>query len=154
RRYFHEAIAKILIDAYPDLALTQPELIAQHYVKAQLDELAFPYWMKAGNRALGRSANYEAVDHFQNALTIAEHLPDGPDRQRDLLHATLKLSEALCAAGRLLDSVAKYKLAAHMARQATDARGFIDAAIGLDGAQALLSQPDSISLLREAMAML
>ena len=33
--HYHEAIAKVLIDEYPDLVVTQPELIAQHYVKAQ-----------------------------------------------------------------------------------------------------------------------
>ena len=96
RRYYHEAIAEALIDAYPDLVVTQPELIAQHYVKAQKIELAFPYWMKAGERALGRSANYEAVDHFQNALTIAEELP-GQTRQKEVLEANLKLGEALGA---------------------------------------------------------
>ena len=82
RRHYHEAIAKVLIDAYPDLVVTQPELIAQHYVNAQQNALALPYWMKAGERALGRSANYEAVDHFENALAIAENLPEGPDRRR------------------------------------------------------------------------
>ena len=102
RRHYHEAIAKVLIDAYPDLVVTQPELIAQHYVKAQQNELALPYWMKAGERALGRSANYEAVDHFQNALAIAEHLPEGPARQKEVLEATLKLSEALREAGRVV----------------------------------------------------
>ena len=38
RRHYHEAIAKILIDAYPDLAITQPELIARHYVEAQQND--------------------------------------------------------------------------------------------------------------------
>ena len=122
RRHYHEAIAKVLIDAYPDLVVTQPELIAQHYVKAQKTELAFPYWVKAGERALGRSANYEAVDHFQNALAIAQHLPEGPARQKEVLEATVRLGEALGAAGRLSDSAAKFKLAAQLAREADDAR--------------------------------
>jgi class 3 adenylate cyclase/tetratricopeptide (TPR) repeat protein/ABC-type lipoprotein export system ATPase subunit len=153
RRHYHEAIARVLIDAYPDLVVTQPELIAQHYVKGQQNELALPYWMMAGERALGRSANYEAVDHFQNALAIAEHLPEGRARQKEVLEATLKLCEALSAAGRLSDSVAKYKLTARLAREAGDTKAFIRSALGFDAAQFLSSKPlaESLQLLREAM---
>jgi tetratricopeptide (TPR) repeat protein len=153
RRYYHEAIAKVLIDAYPDLVVTQPELIAQHYIKAQKVELAFPYWMKAGERALGRSANYEAVDHFQNALAIAEQLPEGDVRQKEVLEVTLKLGEALSAAGRLSDSVAKYKLTAQLAREAGDTKAFIRSALGFDVAQFLSAKSlaESLQLLTEAM---
>jgi class 3 adenylate cyclase/tetratricopeptide (TPR) repeat protein len=152
RRYYHEAIARALIDAYPDLVITQPELIAQHYVKAQKIELAFPYWMKAGERALGRSANYEAVDHFQNALAMAEDLP-GRARQKEVLEASLKLGEALGAAGRISDAVAKYRLTAQLAREAGDTEAFIRSALGFDVAQFLSAKPlvDSIQLLTEAM---
>jgi class 3 adenylate cyclase len=54
RRHYHEVIAKVLIEAYPDLVVTQPELIAQHYVKAQKNELAFPYWGE-GRRTRART---------------------------------------------------------------------------------------------------
>jgi class 3 adenylate cyclase/tetratricopeptide (TPR) repeat protein len=152
RRYYHEAIARTLIDAYPDRVVTQPELIAQHYVKAQKIELAFPYWMKAGERALGRSANYEAVDHFQNALAMAEDLP-GQARQKEVLEATLKLGEALAAAGRVSDSVAKYRLTAQLAREAGDTKAFIRSTLGFDAAQFLSAKPlaESLPLLTEAM---
>jgi class 3 adenylate cyclase/tetratricopeptide (TPR) repeat protein len=152
RRHYHEAIARALIDAYPDLVVTQPELIAQHYVKAQKIELAFPYWMKAGERALGRSANYEAVDHFQNALAMAQDLP-GPARQKEVLEASMKLGEALGAAGRISDAVAKYRLTAQLAREAGDTEAFLRSALGFDVAQFLSSKPlaESIHLLTEAM---
>ncbi len=153
RRHYHAAIAKVLIDVYPDLVVTQPELIAQHYVRAQQIELAFPYWMKAGERALGRSANYEAVDHFQNALAIAEHLPEGATRQKEVLEVTLKLGEALSAAGRLSDSAARYKLIAQLAREAGDTKAFIRSALGFDVAQFLSAKSlaESLQLLTEAM---
>ena len=153
RRYLHEAIAKVVIEAYPDLVVTQPELIAQHYVKAQKIELAYPYWMKAGERALGRSANYEAVDHFQNALAIAEHLTEAAVRQREVLEATLKLGEALAAAGRVSDAVAKFRLAAQISREAGNTEAFIRSALGFDIAQFLSARPlaESLRLLTEAM---
>jgi class 3 adenylate cyclase/tetratricopeptide (TPR) repeat protein/ABC-type lipoprotein export system ATPase subunit len=153
RRYYHEAIANVLVEAYPDLVVTQPELIAQHYAKAQKIELAFPYWMKAGERALGRSANYEAVDHFQNALGMAEQLPEGASQQKEVLEVTLKLGEALSAAGRLSDSAAKYKLTAQLAREAGDTKSFIRSALGFDVAQFLSAKSlaESLQLLTEAM---
>jgi len=153
RRYYHETIAKVLIDAYPDLVVTQPELIAQHYVKAQKVEFAFPYWMRAGERALGRSANYEAVDHLQNALAIAEHLPEGAGRQKEVLEVTLKLAEALRTAGRLSESVAKFKLTAQLAREAGDTKAFVRSALGFDVAQFLSTKSlsESLQILSEAM---
>jgi class 3 adenylate cyclase/tetratricopeptide (TPR) repeat protein len=153
RRYYHGAIAKVLIDAYPDLVVTQPELVAQHYVKAGKVELAFPYWMKAGQRALGRSTNYEAVDHFQNALAMAGDLP-GQAWQKEVLEATLKLGEALAAAGRVSDAAGKYRLTAQFSREAGDTAAFFRAAIGFDAAQFLSSKPlaESIELLTEAMS--
>ncbi|MET1045529.1 MAG: guanylate cyclase, partial [Hyphomicrobium sp.] len=153
RRHYHEAIAKVLVEAYPDLTVTQPELIARHYIEAQQDELALPYWMKAGDRALGRSANYEAVDHFGNALAIAERLPKGPARQKEVLEVTLKLGDALSAAGRLSDAVAKYKLAAQLAREAGDTKAFVNAALGFDLVRFLSGKPiaESVQLLTEAM---
>jgi class 3 adenylate cyclase/tetratricopeptide (TPR) repeat protein len=153
RRHYHEAIAKVLIDEYPDLAVTQPELIAQHYVQAQQDARALPYWMKAGERALGRSANYEAVNHFENALAIAKNLPEGPDRRKEVLEATLMLGEALNAAGRLSDAVAKYKATAELAREAGDTKAFIRATLGFDVTQFLSARPlaESLVLLKEAM---
>jgi tetratricopeptide (TPR) repeat protein/ABC-type lipoprotein export system ATPase subunit len=154
RRHLHETIARAVIEAYPDLVVTQPELIAQHCVKAQKIELAYPYWMKAGERALGRSANYEAVDHFQNALAIAEHLTEAAVRQREVLEATLKLGEALAAAGRVSDAVAKFRLAAQFSREAGNTEAFIRSALGFDIAQFLSARPlaESLQLLTEAMA--
>jgi hypothetical protein len=104
-------------------------------------------------RALGRSANYEAVDHFQNALAIAEHLPEGPGRQKEVIEVTLKLGEAVFAAGRVSDSVAKFKLTAQLAREAGDTKAFIRSALGFDVAQFLSAKPlaESLQLLTEAM---
>ena len=67
RRQYHQAIADAMVKSYPNLLTTQPELVARHYTEAQSEDLALPYWTRAGERALERSANYEAVDHFSNA---------------------------------------------------------------------------------------
>jgi predicted ATPase len=76
RRQYHQAIADTIVKSHPDIVATQPELVARHYTDARRADLALPYWKKAGERALERSANYEAVDHFSNVLAIVEGLPE------------------------------------------------------------------------------
>ena len=83
--HFHHAIADAIAQSHPDIATTQPELVARHYTEGRRDDLALPYWKKAGERALERCANYEAIDHFSNALALAERLPDGPQRDVETL---------------------------------------------------------------------
>ena len=101
RRQYHQAIADAMVKSYPNLLTTQPELVARHYTEAQSGVLALPYWTRAGERALERSANYEAVDHFSNALAIAEQLPEGELRNRETLATRLLLAKALESAGRV-----------------------------------------------------
>ena len=100
RLHYHHAIADAIVQSHPNIVATQPELIARHYTEGRRDDLALPYWKKAGERALERSANYEAIDHFSNALALAERLPDGPERSIETLAARLRLAEALTEAGR------------------------------------------------------
>jgi predicted ATPase len=44
----------------PDIAQTEPELVAHHYTEAGRPMQAIPYWQRAGQQALQRSANSEA----------------------------------------------------------------------------------------------
>ena len=94
RVHFHHAIADAMVQSHPDIVATQPELVARHYTEGRRDDLALPYWMKAGERALERSANYEATDHFSNALALPEKLPDGPERSVETLAARLRWGAA------------------------------------------------------------
>jgi class 3 adenylate cyclase/tetratricopeptide (TPR) repeat protein len=154
RRQYHQAIADTIVKSHPNIVTTQPELLARHYTEARCDDLALPYWKKAGERALERSANYEAVDHFSNALAIAEKLPEGPERSIETLAARLRLAEALAEAGRLKDAITHFLVAAEQARQADDIDSFVRAALGYDVAQFLGGLPldQSVALLTEAEA--
>ncbi len=150
----HNAIADAIVQSRPDIAATQPELIARHYTEGRRDDLALPYWMKAGERALERSANYEATDHFSNALALAGRLPEGPERSIEALAARLRLAEALTEAGRLRDAATHFLVAAEQARRANDIESFVRVALGYDTAQSLLGVPldRSAALLAEAEA--
>lgn len=56
RQQFHRHIAQVLEGRFPETNETQPELLAHHYTEAGLIEQALPYWQKAGQRAIERSA--------------------------------------------------------------------------------------------------
>jgi class 3 adenylate cyclase/tetratricopeptide (TPR) repeat protein/type II secretory pathway predicted ATPase ExeA len=154
RVHYHRLIGDAIVQSHPDLVATQPELIARHYAEGRADSLALPYWMKAGERALQRSANYEATDHFSKALALAERLPEGPVRLAGMLSARLRLAEALTEGGRVSDATTHYLSAAEHAREANDAESFMRVALGYDTAQYVrgLNHDQSIALLTEAEA--
>src|SRR3989475_5247577 len=64
RQQYHQRIAQVLEARFPETVETQPELLAHHYTDASFIEQAFPYWQRAGQRAIQRSANVEAISHL------------------------------------------------------------------------------------------
>jgi class 3 adenylate cyclase/predicted ATPase len=89
RQQYHQQIAQALIEQFPETAETQPELVAHHYTEAGLVAQAIPYWQRAGQRALQRSANVEAIAHLTKGLALLETLPDTPERiQQELVLQT------------------------------------------------------------------
>jgi TOMM system kinase/cyclase fusion protein len=80
RQQHHLYIAQVLEARFPEVCETQPELLAHHYTEAGLSAQAIPYWQRAGQRDIQRSANLEAVAHLTNGLELLSTLPDTPDR--------------------------------------------------------------------------
>jgi class 3 adenylate cyclase/predicted ATPase len=80
RQALHHRAAEILCDD-PECAAAEPELIAHHFTEAGLDDLAMEWWRRAGELAIGRSANLEAINHLSHGLQILKTLPES--RQRD-----------------------------------------------------------------------
>jgi predicted ATPase len=68
RQQYHQRIAQVLEAQFPETVETQPELLAQHYTEAGLSAPAVVHWQRAGERALQRSANVEAVSHVTRGL--------------------------------------------------------------------------------------
>jgi predicted ATPase len=64
RQRYHQRIAQVLAERFPETAETQPELLAHHYMAAGLSAQALVFWKRAGERALGRSAYREAAASF------------------------------------------------------------------------------------------
>ena len=91
RQHCHQRIAQVLAERFPETVETQPELLAYHYTEAGLLEQAIPYWLRAGQHAVERSANTGAISHLTKGLEVLEMLPATPERvQQDLaLHLAL-----------------------------------------------------------------
>ena len=83
RRALHARIAETLESQFPDIAETQPELLARHYTEAGQIEKAVGLWGKAGQRSLKRSALYEAVAQFTRGLDQIATLPGSPPLRRE-----------------------------------------------------------------------
>ena len=74
-------------NSFPDSQETQPELLAHHYTEAGLIAQAIPYWQQAGQRAVQRSANVEAISHLTKGLELLKTLPDTPEHAQQELDA-------------------------------------------------------------------
>jgi predicted ATPase len=98
RQQYHQQIALVLEERFPDTKEHQPELLAHHYTEAGLTARAIPYWQQAGQRATQRSANAEAISHLTTALELLKTLPDTPERTQQELTLQIALGVTLQAA--------------------------------------------------------
>ena len=97
RQQLHARVARVLEEQFPDIAATQPELLAHHCTEAGLGEKALEYWWRAGQTALAQSAPAEAIGHLRKALDIFGLLPDAEGRAELELEIRTALASALMA---------------------------------------------------------
>ncbi len=98
RQQYHQQIAQVLAEQFPETQEIQPELLAHHYTEAGLAEQAIPYWQRAGEKATQRSANSEALSHLSKGLALLKTLSDTPERTQQELFLQVALGRALIAA--------------------------------------------------------
>jgi class 3 adenylate cyclase/predicted ATPase len=124
RRTLHARIAQAIEEDFPEVAESQPEMVARHRTEAGLKEPATIYWQRAGELALRRSAGSEALKHFSNALRILTELPDSTESWRQELDIRLGLGTALITAHGFRSMGPE--IAKHYARAVTLGRGLRD----------------------------
>ncbi len=105
RQKLHAQIVQALETDLPDIVESEPELLAQHCTSAGLIDKAIGYWLKAGSRAVSRSANLEAIAHLTKGVELLSHLPDSPERARRELSMQLALAHASIAANGYSDAM-------------------------------------------------
>jgi tetratricopeptide (TPR) repeat protein len=99
RQQYHQRIAQVLAERFPETAETHPEVVAQHYTAAGLHAQALTYWQQAGQLALERSAYREAVGSFEQALSALSHLPETRTTREQAIDLRLALRNALQPSG-------------------------------------------------------
>jgi tetratricopeptide (TPR) repeat protein len=99
RQQYHIRIAQVLEAQFPEVAETQPALLAHHYTEAGCQEHAVGYWQRAGQQAAQRGTYQEAVGFYEQALGALQQLPTTPDRLAQTIDLHLALDEALFPLG-------------------------------------------------------
>ena len=94
RQQLHARIAVSLEARTPDQVAREPEALARHFSEAQQPDRAVGYWLAAGDRALRRSANQEAIGHLSAGLAQLAQLPDTADRMKQELALQRLLGQA------------------------------------------------------------
>jgi predicted ATPase len=98
RQQYHQRIAQVLVERFPDTVETQPELLAHHYTEAGLKEQAVVYWQRAGQHASDRSAHLEAISHLTTGIELLKSLPETPEHTQQALTLYTALGAALVMA--------------------------------------------------------
>ena len=95
RQQYHQRIAQVFEEQFPETTNTQPELLAHHYTEASHTEQAILYWQRAGQQASGRSAYLEAISHLTTGIELLQTLPETPEHTQHALTMHIALSTAL-----------------------------------------------------------
>ncbi len=97
RQTLHARIAEVIEERFPDTVGTQPELVAWHYSAAQRSKRAAVFWNQAGNLAIQRSANLEAIQQLKRSLEELAAVPQSVERDALELETRTLLGLALMA---------------------------------------------------------
>ena len=97
RQLLHARIANALETRFAEVAQTQPEIVAHHYTNAGAAQTAVKWWLKAGQLAIKRSANLEAVSHLSRAIEQVRICPESRERDTSELAIRISLSGPLIA---------------------------------------------------------
>jgi len=95
RQLLHARIAGALLASGGEDAAAAPEIIAHHLERGGKSLEAVSYWREAGERAVHRAANREAIEHFRHALSLIEALPETGERWHAELPILSQLGPAL-----------------------------------------------------------
>jgi len=118
RKELHLTVARCIDTGFPSIKETHPEVLAHHWTEGGEREPAIAAWQEAGERALGREANREAVQHYRAAINV---LPTIDDVRRCVLLYSLGRAqrragepimahESLCSSGAIAERLRKPEL--------------------------------------------
>jgi tetratricopeptide (TPR) repeat protein len=95
RRGLHARLVAALEALAGARVAEQVERLAHHAARGEVWDKALAYCRQAGDKAMARSAYREAVQSFEQALSVLAHLPDQRDTREQAIDLRLALRSAL-----------------------------------------------------------
>ena len=86
RKELHGRIASVLQRDFPELIVSQPEVLAHHCSEGGMITEAIEYYFSASKRATAAMNNIEAGAHLNRGMTLLEQLPSSDPRKSQLRH--------------------------------------------------------------------
>jgi class 3 adenylate cyclase/tetratricopeptide (TPR) repeat protein len=80
RKDLHRLVARTIDEKFAALKEAQPEVLARHWTQAGETEQAITEWSRAGKTAEARNAFSEALENYQQAVTLLNLLPESAER--------------------------------------------------------------------------
>jgi class 3 adenylate cyclase len=97
RRVLHERTAQAIEQLFAERLEEHYSDLAHHYSRSGNAAKAVEYLKRAGQQAMQRSANTEAINHLTTALELLKTLPDTPERAQQELTLQIALGVPLMA---------------------------------------------------------
>ncbi|MCY1254254.1 TOMM system kinase/cyclase fusion protein [compost metagenome] len=153
RSVLHERTASSIEALFPGRLKDYCCELAYHYSKSGNVKKAIEYLRLAGEQALQRSAQLEAIHHLSSALQLLKSLPDTPERAHEELTLQLTLGPAWMAArGYGAPEVeATYTRALELSEQGGETPQFFSAQLGLWSYYLLRAQFSTAQALAERL---
>jgi class 3 adenylate cyclase/tetratricopeptide (TPR) repeat protein len=99
RRVLHARIVEVLEALAGDRVTEQVERLAHHALRGEVWDKVLAYCRQAGEKALARSAQGEAVGYFEQALSALQHLPEQRAIHEQAIDLRFALRSALYPSG-------------------------------------------------------
>src|SRR5207249_2749915 len=116
----HARIVETLEAGSPERLLEQVERLAHHALHGEVWDRAVSYYRQAGAKAAARSANREAVECFQAALSALQRLAETRETIEQAIDLQLALRPVLLQLGRLEEILSVSRDAERLAQRLAD----------------------------------
>ena len=94
RLLLHREVAQCLTEHFPAIVSDVPEVLGHHFTEAECYALAVPHWIRAGDRAIARTALADAVAHLTKALQVNDQTPTSDEKKALELRIRMLLGTA------------------------------------------------------------
>ncbi|MBI3031118.1 MAG: AAA family ATPase [Candidatus Rokubacteria bacterium] len=101
RKELHALIGRAIEEVYADRIEERLEELAYHFGQGEAWDKAFHYLRQAGTKAVALCVDREAVGFYERALEALDHLPEGPERDRQAIDLRLQMRAPLWRLGNL-----------------------------------------------------